>query len=293
MFAEEELGSCAKRNPLVPRVTRIPVPGPLVHQDRHDSELVVRLKENLLSNQKSRRVAKKPGWIVDRSAIVRRGSRSVLNAEQVIAAVPLQPLMTQTECVSIGCGNGLTGCALGEGSVARDDVLPRASKVRHGELADSKVEVFYTGAVTAHVKRIEVVNVDVLAAVVSFACPKPGSRLARKDIARGDERFTKPELVVAGPVWEICIAGGVCRVGLYHELRLHPGLIGIPLRVKPVANKNELAISFRFVSKAIFGVGPRRLERYLLAPFAVQTVARAKVPMKFETVHLIFQLRDS
>src|SRR5258708_19779784 len=63
-------------------------------------------------------------------------------------------------------------------SILRNDVGPRACQIRHGHLPYAKIPVLETGAVAAHVQGIEVVNLDVLAAVISFTAPELGIRLA-------------------------------------------------------------------------------------------------------------------
>ena len=44
-------------------------------------------------------------------------------------------------------------------------------------------EVLNARPVAAHVERVEIVNIKVLAAIVSFTCPELGVRLALQDIA--------------------------------------------------------------------------------------------------------------
>ena len=55
------------------------------------------------------------------------------------------------------------------------------------QLANSDVEVLNARTVAAHVQRVEVVDVDVLAAVVPLACPELGVRLTCQDVAGLDE----------------------------------------------------------------------------------------------------------
>ena len=148
----------------------------------------------------------------------------------MIATMPFQSLMAQPERVSIGRGNYC--CPLGvvppfdvaklnhpphrprgslqvieahidivlrEVAVVRDNVGPRAGQERHGHLADSKIEVLDAAAVAAHVQRVEVVDLNVLAAVVSFACPELRVRLALKHVPGLHEGFPQAELIVTEP----------------------------------------------------------------------------------------------
>ena len=81
-------------------------------------------------------------------------------------------------------------------------------------LPNSNIEVLNARAVAAHVQRIKVVDIDMLAAIISFARPELGVRLALEDVAGLDEGLTQAELIVPCPSREICIAGGVRGVGL-------------------------------------------------------------------------------
>lgn len=116
--------------------------------------------------------------------------------------------MAYREGVSISCGNdspGLCRAALRSGeiephtdcsawrsyvietdinvalsviAILGSDVGSRAGQVRHRQLADPKVQILNPGAVAAHVKIIEIVNMNILAPVIAFAGPEPGIRLA-------------------------------------------------------------------------------------------------------------------
>src|SRR5258708_39426356 len=131
----------------------------------------------------------------------------------MIATVPFQPLMAQPEGVSIRCWNGYASLrlstfrsseieppapltqwslhvvqphvdiVLGQGPVVGDYVRPRTGQVRHCHLADSNVEVLNACTITAHVQRIEVVDLDGLAAVVAFPGPAPCVRLALPQVS--------------------------------------------------------------------------------------------------------------
>ena len=105
ILGEEDFRSGAERDPLVPVVLRIAVLAPLVDEDRHDGEPVVRLKEHLFRDKESGRAVQKRRRIVDRRAEVAGRSGSVLDGKRVIAAVPFQPLMAQPEGVAIRGGN--------------------------------------------------------------------------------------------------------------------------------------------------------------------------------------------
>src|SRR5689334_24522196 len=84
---------------------RIAVFGPLVDKDRHDSESVVGLEEQVLHRQDPSGVMQKRRGIVYRSTKVARGAGSVFKEECVIAAVPFQVLLTYSERVAIRRGN--------------------------------------------------------------------------------------------------------------------------------------------------------------------------------------------
>ncbi len=130
--------------------------------------------------------------------------------------------------------------AFGVVAILGNDVGPRPGQERHSHLADSDIYVFHPGTISAHVQWIKVVDVDVLTSVVSFSCPELGVRLALKSIADLNEGFTKAELVVTRATREICVVRTVRGVGLYHDLRFHPDLIGIVLRVYPVVDEDQL-----------------------------------------------------
>jgi hypothetical protein len=69
-------------------------------------------------------------------------------------------------------------------------------------LPNPNVEILDAGAVAAHVQRIEVVDLNVPAAVISFARPELGVRLAHQNIARLYEGFTQAELVATSGAGE-------------------------------------------------------------------------------------------
>jgi hypothetical protein len=78
----------------------------------------------------------------------------------------------------------------------------------------------------------------------------------------------------------------------YHDLCLHPRLIGIVIGVQPIVDKDEFSVGFRFISQAIFGASSRSFERNLLATHAVETVTGAKISVEFKAAQLFLQLRD-
>src|SRR5215831_774483 len=126
------------------------------------------------------------------------------------------------------------------------------------------MQVFETCAIAAHIERIEIVNFDMLAPVISLTNPKLGIWLAFKNIAPTDKGFPQAELIIAGAVVEVGITGRVRGVRLEHNLGLEPCPVGIVVRVQPIIDKNELAVSFSFVAEAIFRSGTRRLKGNLL-----------------------------
>src|SRR5258706_13803508 len=110
------------------------------------------------------------------------------------------------------------------------------------------MEILKSRAVAAHIQRIEVVDIDVLAAIKRFARPELSFRLALQDLADLNEGFTQAELIVTGTTWKTCITGGVCGVGLNHELCLHPLLIRSLIWVQPVVDEDQFRIGLRFIS---------------------------------------------
>src|SRR5580704_7468623 len=111
MFCEENLRSCAKRDPFIPRVERIAVFGSLKKEDRHEGEQVVRLEEQMFRNEKLSRSVDKRRWVRDRRAVsgiaeVGGCSGSVLHGKRMIAAMPFEALVPYPKRVPIGCGDG-------------------------------------------------------------------------------------------------------------------------------------------------------------------------------------------
>src|SRR5258708_22916419 len=80
--------------------------------------------------------------------------------------------------------------------ILRNDVGPRACQIRHGHLADAKIPILDAGAIAAHVQGIEIINLDVLAAVIAFTGPELRIRLALQDVAAPDKGFPQGELII-------------------------------------------------------------------------------------------------
>src|SRR5262249_46971813 len=191
-------------------------------------------------------------WVIDRRAEIAGGPFSVLDRNLVVTAVPFQTLMSDPEGVSIRGRNNSPGrcrpalrsgeiephtkfparrfhiiethidVVLGVVSMIGNDVGPCAGNESNRHFADLDVQVFNSGAVSAHVKKIEIVNLYVLAPVVALAGPEPRSRLALEDVAGLNEGFAQPELVITDAVGKTGKVGGVRSVGLDHKLGLHP-----------------------------------------------------------------------
>src|SRR5262249_29319077 len=160
---------------------------------------------------------------------------SVLNGKRVIAAVPFQTLETQPKGNAIGGRDGGAGLrctalrvcviepqpnpskgglqivesnvnvAFGVVSIFRNDVAPGPCQKSDRQLADSHIEVLNAGSVAAHVQWIEVVNLDMLPAVISFPGPEFRVGLALQNVARTYKGFPQSELVISGVTRKICI----------------------------------------------------------------------------------------
>src|SRR5260370_1058402 len=134
-----------------------------------------------------------------------------------------------------------------------------------------------------------------LAPVISLSRPECCACLAvAENVPAPNEGLSQAELVVPAGcrltvddrLGKSCVAGRVCCVGLQHDLRFHPCPVRVRFRVKPVVHKDELAVSLRFITEAIFGQCARRFECDLLSTYAVQTVAGTKISMEFELPYL-------
>src|SRR5262245_26108022 len=79
---------------------------------------------------------------------------------------------------------------LGQSAVVSHNIRTRTGQVAYRQLADTDVQIFNARAIAAHIKRVEIVDLDVLAAIVSLACPEFGVWLALEQVAHGDEGFT-------------------------------------------------------------------------------------------------------
>src|SRR5262249_24786570 len=81
-------------------------------------------------------------------------------------------------------------------AVLRRDVGSGTGEVGGGYAADPHVEVLQARAVAAHVQGVEIVDLDVLAAVVPLARPELEIRLSVEEVAGANERFAEAEVVV-------------------------------------------------------------------------------------------------
>src|SRR5262245_47816560 len=105
MICEEDLRSGAKRNPFVPTIVRISILHPLVNENWHDSEYIIRLKQHMLRNSKSLCAVKKRIRKINRCTEIVGDSFSVLNRNLVIATVPLKVPITNSQSVTVIGGN--------------------------------------------------------------------------------------------------------------------------------------------------------------------------------------------
>src|SRR5262245_58270191 len=213
MIGEEDLRPGAKRHPFVPSIVWIAILQPPVDKDWHDGECVIRLKKHVLRDLKSFCALKKRSRKNNRCAEIASDSLSVLNRNLVITTVPLQVPIAYSDSVSVISGNDVTrlcrtairsgeiepcakfsACninvikthvdvALRVIAIFRYDVGTRTSQVCKRHLADPNIQILNASAVTAHVKQIEIVNLNVLTPVKSLACPELSVRLTLKYIA--------------------------------------------------------------------------------------------------------------
>src|SRR5215472_13479162 len=84
---------------------RIAVPGPLQNKNWHNGKFVIGLKKHLLGDQKSRAAVDEAAGVVNGCNEIAGGASAVLDAKQVVAAMPLEPLMTYSQCVPIAGWN--------------------------------------------------------------------------------------------------------------------------------------------------------------------------------------------
>src|SRR5262249_18209761 len=149
------------------------------------------------------------------------------------------------------------------------------------------MKVLNASSIATRVQRVEVVNVDVLPAVISFPGPELRIRLALQDVASLYESFAQAELVVPDSSQEVRITGGIGGIGLEHHLRPHPCFVAVVVRVQPVVDKDELAVRFRFVAQAVFGIRAGSLECYLLPTLAIEAITRTEIAVELEALHLL------
>src|SRR5216683_2851303 len=316
VFRKENFGSQTERRPVVEAVAWQAIAFSLKNKNRHDRKSVVGLNEQVFRDQQSLRALYEGVRIIDRRAEIARCALPVLNGKRMVTAVPFQALVAQSECVAV---RGRNYCAarrgtalgvrkikpksvkpkgpfeiiephidivLGVVSVLRDDVRPRARQKRHRHFTDAKVPVLNTGAIAAHVQRIEIIDLDVLAPVVAFSGPELRIRLALQDVASAHKRFAQPELIVSRVARKICITP--C-VGLDHHFCFHPGFVAVVLRVEPVVDENEFSISFCFVAQAIFRIRAGSLKRDLRSALAVEAITRPEIAVELKALRLLVQ----
>ena len=101
MIGKEVLRSRAKRNPLVPVLSRIAAVRTLVDKDGLDGKPIVCLNQQVFCDSKSLPVLEKRSWIFYGRAEVAGGSLSVLDRKPVVATFPFEALMGDPECKSI------------------------------------------------------------------------------------------------------------------------------------------------------------------------------------------------
>jgi Lyase len=241
ILIEEDLGSRSERYTLVPPVFRIAVLSSLQNEDRHDCELIVWLVQHLLDNKELCAVIEEGACWLDSSstagrAEVARRACTVLDGQRVISTLPFQPLMTESEGISVACRNGDTGVcgtafqgcivepcgplaerpldvvesridvALRQSSVLCDEIRTSCVEECDSKFAHVDVQVLYSSAVAAEVQRIEVVNLDMLSAIVAFTGPHFGAWLPCKEVASFHKSLSETELIIADATGEICVA---------------------------------------------------------------------------------------
>src|ERR1700690_1348837 len=172
--------------------------------------------------------------------------------------------------------------ALGEIAVLGHDIRSGTGQEGDCHFADTHVPILHPAAVAAQVQRVEIVDVDMLSAIVSFSPPELRIRLAIQHVSHLDESFTETKLIVAYAVRKAGVTLGVRRVGLNHELGSHPRLVGIVFRVNPVVDEDQFGVGLGLVAEAVFGFGSRRLKSNMFSAFAVEAVTGTEVSMKFK-----------
>src|ERR1700675_775362 len=97
VLSEKHFGSQSERGPVVEAMARLAVPLPLEDENRHDGESVVGLNQQMVRDQQSFGTFQERSRVLDRCAEITCCSLPVLDGKGVVASVPLQPLMAQTE----------------------------------------------------------------------------------------------------------------------------------------------------------------------------------------------------
>src|SRR4029434_3549590 len=92
ILGEEDFWPRAKRDPLIPPMLRIAIFRSLQNKDRHDRELVVGLKQHVLSQHESSGAVNESSRVINGCAEVAGGPSAILNAKRVISAMPLESL---------------------------------------------------------------------------------------------------------------------------------------------------------------------------------------------------------
>src|SRR5271165_3620342 len=177
-------------------------------------------------------------------------------------------------------------------SVLSNDIRPRSCQEAHGQLADTEIPILHARTIATQIKRIEIVDVDVLPPVIPLTGPELCVRLTVKHVAHSNERLAKTVLVVANAIRKARITLRVRSVGFYHELSLHPRAIGPVFGVDPIVDQDQFGIGFGLIAQTEFGFRPRRLEGNLLSTHAVETVTGTEVPVEFEYAHFFLQFLD-
>src|SRR5262249_58904975 len=107
---------------MAPDMLRIAVVCSLQDKDRHNRELIICLKQDVLGEQESRGAVDEPSRIVDRRTEVAGGTGAILNAKGGISGMPFKSLMAYSECVGVA---GLDYFANGRrGRLSCDKIKP-------------------------------------------------------------------------------------------------------------------------------------------------------------------------
>src|ERR1700754_1443216 len=177
-------------------------------------------------------------------------------------------------------------------AVLSDEVGTRAVEVSNRHSSYTNIQVFNACAVATHIQRIEVVDLDMLPAIVPLPRPELGIWLNGEQISTPHKRFAQAELIVAVRVRKVRVGIRVRRVGFDHKFGLEPCLARNMIRVDPIVDEDHLAIRLGFVAQPVLRSGTRRLKRNHLAAHSVGARAGPKISMKLKAVHLFRQLLD-